>query len=367
MNLRTPGPIPVPTEVAQAGAAPMINHRGPEFAELMAALGEGLQYAYRTENDVLVLTGSGTSGMEAAVVNHVSPGDRVLVVTVGVFGERFVELVNVYGGDAVHLAFEYGTAADPNRIDDALAADGEIRTVLVTHNETSTGVTNPLEEIAQVVRRHDRLLIVDAISSLSSVPVETDAWGLDVVVSGSQKGWMVAPGLSLVSVSERAWEAQDRCTTPRMYLDLRRAQRSMQAGQTPWTPAISLMFQLRQALSMLRAEGIENVWARHHDTAERVRAGIRELGLDLYAAEGVRSDTVTAMLPPEGVSANALRAIARSDFETDFAGGQASLGGKIIRFGHLGYTTGEDVRGGLDALRGGLARLGHAPVAAARG
>lgn len=367
MNLRTPGPIPVPAEVAQAGAAPMINHRGPEFAELMATLGEGLKYAYRTENDVLVLTGSGTSGMEAAVVNHVSPGDRVLVVTVGVFGERFLELVRIYGGDPVHLAFVYGSAADPARIDDALAADPDIRAVLVTHNETSTGVTNPLEEIARVVRDRDRLLIVDAISSLSSIPVETDAWGLDVVVSGSQKGWMTAPGLSFVSVSERAWEVQDRCTTPRMYLDLRRAQTSLHAGQTPWTPAISLMFQLRQALAMLRAEGMEAVWARHHQNAKRVRAGLVELGLELYAAEGVRSDTVTAVLPPDGIAANDLRAIARSDYDTDFAGGQASLGGKIVRFGHLGYVTDEEITGALEALRGSLAKLGHAAPAAADG
>ncbi len=367
MNLRTPGPIPVPAEVVEAGSAPMINHRGPEFAELIGEIHEGLRYAYRTTNDVLTLTGSGTSGMEAAVVNHVGPGDRVLVVTIGVFGERFLELIRIYGGDPVHLGFVYGSAADPARIDDALAADPEIRAVLVTHNETSTGVTNPLEEIAQVVRKHDRLLIVDAISSLSSIPLETDAWGLDVVVSGSQKGWMTAPGLAFVSVSDRAWEAQDRCTTPRMYLDLRRAQRSQEAGQTPWTPAISLMFQLRQALRMLRAEGMEAVWARHHATASRVRAGLEALGLELYAAEGFRSDTVTAMLPPEGISADEIRALARTDYDTVFAGGQASLGGKIIRFGHLGYTTDEDVAGGLEALRGSLAKLGHAVPAAAGG
>ena len=367
MNLRTPGPIPVPAEVVEAGSAPMINHRGPEFAELIGELHEGLRYAYRTTNDVLTLTGSGTSGMEAAVVNHVGPGDRVLVVTVGVFGERFLELVRIYGGDPVHLGFVYGSAADPARIDDALAADPGIRAVLVTHNETSTGVTNPLEEIAQAVRARDRLLIVDAISSLSSIPLETDAWGLDVVVSGSQKGWMTAPGLAFVSVSDRAWEAQERCTTPRMYLDLRRAQRSQEAGQTPWTPAISLMFQLRQALRMLRAEGIEAVWARHHATAERVRGGLEALGLELYAAEGVRSDTVTAMLPPEGLAADEIRAIARTDFDTVFAGGQASLGGQIMRFGHLGYTSEEDVRGALEALRGSLAKLGHAVPAAAGG
>ena len=360
MNLRTPGPIPVPAEVVEAGAAAMINHRGPEFAELLVRIEEGLKHVYRTQNDIAVLTASGTGGMEAAVVNHVSPGDRVLVVTTGVFGERFLELVRAFGGDPVHLAFDYGSGADPSRIDEALAADGSLGTVFVTHNETSTGVTNPLEDIAAAVKHHDRLLIVDAISSLSSIPVETDGWGLDVVVSGSQKGWMVAPGLAFVSVSERAWEAQERCTTPRAYLDLRRAKRSAANGQTPWTPAVSLFFQLDRALQLIRAEGFEQVWARHHATAERVRRGIVELGLELFADEAVRSDTVTAILPPEGVAADELRKIARAEFDTVFAGGQRDLGGKIFRLGHLGYCTDDDVRGALGAIEGALAQLGHA-------
>lgn len=363
MNLRTPGPIPVPLEVAEAGAAPMINHRGPEFADLIADLSEGLKHVYRTDNDVLVLTSSGTGGMEAAVVNHIQPGDRVLVVTVGVFGERFLELVRIYGGDPVHLSFEYGTPADADRIDEALSAEPEIRAVLVTHNETSTGVTNPLEKIASVVQQHDCLLIVDAISSLSSVPLETDAWGLDVVVSGSQKGWMVAPGLAFVSVSERAWQAQQRCSTPRMYLDLRRAQSSQESGQTPWTPAISLMFQLRRAIAMLREEGIDRVWARHHATAELVRTGLERLGLDFFAEEGARSDTVTAICPPNGIAADDIRALARSEFDTVFAGGQADLRGQIFRFGHLGYTSTLEVQGALDAIEGSLTKLGHTVAA----
>ncbi len=355
MNLRTPGPIPVPREIAEAGAADMINHRGPEFAELVARCTDGLRYAYRTAHDVAVLTASGTGGMEAAVVNHVGPGDRVLVVTIGVFGERFLDLVRTYGGDAVHLPFDYGTGADPNRIDEALAADGDIRAVFVTHNETSTGATNPLEEIARAVRGRDRLLVVDAISSLSSIPVETDGWGLDVVVSGSQKGWMMPPGLAFVSVSDRAWEAQERCATPRAYLDLRRARDSAANGQTPWTPAVSLFFQLDRALALIREEGIERVWARHRETAGRVRAGVEALGLDLFAGESVRSDTVTAILPPDGVSADGLRKAARERSGVVFAGGQGSMGGRILRFGHLGRVSGDEVREALGALEGALA------------
>jgi aspartate aminotransferase-like enzyme len=336
----------------------MINHRGPEFAEILARVTDGLKQVYQTSNDVLVLTTSGSGGMEAAVVNHVSPGDKVLVVTIGVFGKRFLEIVNTYGGQPTELAFDFGTAVDVARLDETLAADPELKTVLVTHNETSTGVTNPLKDIAEVVRKHDRLLIVDAISSLSSIPVEVDAWGLDVVVSGSQKGWMVAPGLAFVSVSQRAWEAQERCTTPRFYFDLKRAKDSAERGQTPWTPAVSLYFQMDKALEMLFAEGMDNVYERHHRLAEKTRRGLQDMGLDLFAAEGHRSDTVTAIKVPEGVDGSLIARTARTEFGTVFAGGQGSLAGKIWRFGHLGLVTEEDVDNGLRAAAQTMERLG---------
>lgn len=365
MNLRIPGPTPIPQEVATAGAAEMINHRGPEFAELIARITEGVKRVYQTQHDVLTLTASGTGGMEAAVINHISPGDRVLVVTIGVFGKRFVDIVTAYGGEVQELAFEVGTAAVPERVADALAADADIRAVLVTHNETSTGVTNVrLPEIARVVHDHDRLLIVDAISSLSAIPCPVDEWGLDVVIAGSQKGWMVAPGLVFISVSERAWEAQERCAMPRFYFDLRRARTALAAGQTAWTPAVSLLFQLDRALKMMFAEGMEQVYDRHRRLAGMVRDGVRDLGLDLFAAEGARSDTVTAIRVPDGIDAKALLAIARTEFDTVFAGGQRSLSGQIFRFGHLGHVDEESVRAGLQALEGTLARLGHTAPAA---
>ncbi len=361
MNLRIPGPTPVPQEVAEAGTAEMINHRGPEFAEMITRITERLKRVYETENDVLTLTASGSGGMEAAVANHISPGERVLVVTVGVFGQRFQDIASVYGIQAQELAFEFGTAADANRVDEALAADRGIRAVLLTHNETSTGVTNvELAEIAHATRDRDRLLIVDAISSLSSLPCPVDEWGLDVVISGSQKGWMVAPGLAFVSVSERAWEAQQRCTTPRFYFDLKRAKDSLESGQTPWTPALSVLFQLDRALDLMLAEGLDNIHERHRRLARMVRDGVRGLGLELFAAEGVESDTVTAIRVPEGIDAAKLLATARTEFDTIFAGGQRSLNGKIIRFGHLGYVTEEHVQAGLGALESTLARLGHA-------
>lgn len=358
MNLRIPGPTPVPAEVAQAGAAEMINHRGPEFAAMLRRITERVQQVFATKNDLLTLTTSGTGAMESAIVNFISPGDKVLVVTIGEFGQRFLTLANIYGAQTQQLAFESGTAADPSQIDDALAKDPDIRAVLVTHNETSTGVTNiGLPEIGKVVRGRDRLLIVDAISSLSSIPVETDNWNLDVVLSGSQKGWMVAPGLAFASVNERAWEAAARCTTPRFYFDLGRAKKSLASGETPWTPAVSIFFQMDKALDLMFEEGIENIYARHARHGRMVRDGARAIGLELFASEGVESNTVTAIRVPEGVKAGDWLRVAREEFGTVFAGGQGELSGKIVRFGHLGYCTDEHVASGLQALEGSLARV----------
>ncbi|MDP6606218.1 MAG: alanine--glyoxylate aminotransferase family protein [Dehalococcoidia bacterium] len=359
-NLRIPGPTPVPSEVAQAGTAEMINHRGPEFAVLLERITDRAKRVYQTDDFLAVLSASGTGGMEAAVSNHISPGDHVLVVTVGVFGERFTQLVQAYGGEPTELSFEYGTAADANRVDKALAADPDIRAVLFTHNETSTGVANvQLKEIAEAAHGRDKLIIVDAISSLSSLPVPVDEYDLDVVVSGSQKGWMVPPGIAFVSVSDRAWEAAERCTTPRFYFDLKRAKESQETGQTPWTPAVSVLFQLDHALDMMFEEGLEQIYDRHRRLARRVRDGVRALGLDLFAAEGVESDTVTAIKVPEGIEARALLSTAREQFDTVFAGGQRTLNGKIFRFGHLGYVTDEHVDDGLKALESTLKQLGR--------
>lgn len=366
MNLRIPGPTPVPLEVAEAGARDMINHRGPEFADLISRTTEGVRRVFGTQNDLLTLSASGTGGMEAAVANHVSPGDRVLVVTIGVFGKRFVDIVSTYGGIPQVIEHDYGTVADPNQIDQALAADPSIRAVLITHNETSTGTTNVvLPQVGEVVRHHDRLLIVDAISSLSSIPVDVDGWGLDVVVSGSQKGWMVGPGLAFVSVSERAWEQQERCTTPRFYFDLRRARKSLESGQTPWTPAIPLLFQLDRALDLMFAEGLDAIYARHRRVARMTRDGVRALGLYLLPGEGVESDTVTAVLVPDGIEASELLRVAREKYQTIFAGGQGPLNGKIVRFGHLGHVTEEDVNVGLAALEGTLRTVGFVGAGAA--
>ena len=358
MNLRIPGPTPVPTEVAQAGAAEMINHRGPEFAALIGRTTERVREVFQTKNDLLTLSASGTGGMEAAVANHIAPGEKALIVTVGVFGKRFVELTRVFGGEPIELPFEFGTAIDPNRLDETLTANPDVHVLMVTHNETSTGVTNKsLPQIAEVARKHDCLLIVDAISSLSSIPVETDNWGLDVVVSGSQKGWMTAPGLAFVSVSDRAWQKQAQVNTPRFYFDLQKHKDYLENGQTPATPAVSVFFQLDHALDMMYAEGIENIYERHRTLAQMTRDGVRALGLQLFAEEGSESDTVTAVSIPDDIDGIEFLKVAREQFDTVFAGGQAGLRGTIFRFGHLGYVTEEHVRDGLAAVEGTLNKL----------
>jgi aspartate aminotransferase-like enzyme len=361
VNLRIPGPTTVPVEVAQAGATEMINHRGPEFAALIARTTEGVKKVYQTQNDVLTLTASGSGAMESAVVNFTAPGDHSLVVSIGNFGDRFANLVKIYGGVLTKQEYEGGQAADLNKIEDALKADPQIRTVFITHNETSTGVTNPvLPELAALVHAHDALVVVDAISSLSSIEVDTDGWGLDVVLSGSQKGWMVAPGLAFASVNERAWARAEETASkqPRFYFDLKRHKDSLANGQTPWTPAVSLFFQLDKALEMMFAEGLEGIYARHRRIGNMVRDGVRGMGLELLADEGVESDTVTAFWLPDGINGSQVSKIAREKYGTVFAGGQGNLTGKIMRFGHLGAMTDEDIQAGLDALKSAFADAG---------
>src|SRR5687767_8762016 len=269
IHLRIPGPTPVPDAVRQAGARQMINHRGPEFRDLFGRVTGGLKRAFATDNEILILTCSGTGALEAAVVNHLSPADRVLAVSIGSFGDRFAQIAQRYGADVRRLDVEWGRAAEPDDVGAALremSAEGRPATaVLLTHNETSTGVENPLADLARAIRSTTpgALIIVDAISGLGAVPFETDGWDLDVVATGSQKSWMVPPGLGMVSVSERAWAAAERATMPRLYFDLAEARKSAANGETPWTPALSVIFQLDVSLEMLGAEGYPQVFARH--------------------------------------------------------------------------------------------------------
>ena len=359
MNLRIPGPIPVPQELLEAMSGPMINHRGPEFKEILYRVTDRLKQVFETESDVYILTSSGTGAMEAAIVNTLSPGDKVLCATVGAFGDRFGKLAEAYGADVITLGFPLGTAVDTGGLRDALDANPGVKAVLVTHNETSTGVTVDLEAVAKVVKdEFDKLLLVDGISSAGSIPLQTDAWQCDVVATASQKGWMLPPGLAFISFSQRAWEAHANARMPRFYFDLAEYKRYYEIGQPPWTPAVSVMFALDLALKKILAEGMGSVFERHANIGRMTRDGIKELGLTLFPDERVASDTVTAVNVPEGVEAHRLLALMREEHGVVLAGGQASLTGKIFRIGHMGLCTPDEIQEVLEALAVVLPKVG---------
>lgn len=364
-NLRIPGPTPVPDDILQAMATPMVNHRGKQFKATLDRCAEKLKDFFLTKQDVLLLTASGTGGLEAAVVNTLSPEDKVLSVSIGAFGDRFAAIAETYGAEVTMMQYEWGQAAKPAEIRKALEHEPGIKAVMITHNETSTGVTNPLEEIAKVVQEFDKLLLVDAISSLGSVPIDMDGWGLDCVVTGSQKGWMVPPGLAFVALSERGWTAYDESTMPRFYFDLGKARDSQSKGQTPWTPAMSLFFALDVALGKLEKEGLEAIWTRHANIGNKVRAKVKALGLDLLCEdERYASNTVTAVKCPEGIDVGELRKVMEDEYDVVLAGGQAKMSGKIFRIGHLGLVDQEDIDDAINALGRALPKLGFAVPAA---
>ena len=343
-QLRIPGPTPCPEEVLQAMGRQMINHRSPEFTQLLNDITAKLKQFFQTKGDVFLLTGSGTGGLEAAIVNTLSPGDKVLSVSIGVFGERFATIAQQFGADIVPLKFEWGKAADADAVSQALKADPNIKAVLVTHNETSTGVTNDLGAISSVIKQFDKLLLVDAISSLGSVNLPVDDWHCDVVVTGSQKGWMVPPALAMVSVSQEAWQAHQNAKMPRFYWDFTKAKSYLEKGETPWTPAVSVLFALAVSLDMMLKDSLNSIFARQAKFGQLAREGIKSLGLSLFADEKYASDTVTAVAASNGLDPNKMRKILREEHQVILAGGQQSLDGKIFRIGHLGWINEDDIK-----------------------
>jgi aspartate aminotransferase-like enzyme len=350
INLRIPGPTMLPPPVRRALARQMINHRGPEYAALQAETLAGVRRVFQTRNEVLFFPGSGTGGLEAAIVNCFSPGDPVLAVTIGSFGERWGEIARAFGLAVDHLRFEWGSAADPAAVRRRLEQGPPVKGVLITHNETSTGVTNPIGEIAPVVRGAGALLLVDAVSSMGAIPFDTDGWGVDVAVTGSQKAWMIPPGMTMLSVSERAWEANATATLPRSYWDFRKMRDYQQRGQTPYTPAITLLYGLREALRLIEREGLENVFRRHRRIAEQSRRGVRRLGLRLAGDPRYLSDTVTAIVAPAGVDTRAALKRLREEHGVVLAAGQEQWRETHFRIGHLGYVRPSHVRRALEAL-----------------
>ncbi|MBI4266967.1 MAG: alanine--glyoxylate aminotransferase family protein [Chloroflexi bacterium] len=357
-NLRVPGPTPCPPEVLQAMGRQMINHRGEEFKQLLGDVTAKLKQLFQTRNDLFMLTGSGTGGMEAAVVNFLSPEDRVLAVSIGAFGDRFAGIARQFGADVVPLNFEWGKAADPDAIKKVLQSDAKIKAVLVTHNETSTGITNDLGQIAAVVKGFDKLLLVDTVSSMGSLNIPVDDWRLDVAVSGSQKGWMVPPGMAMVSVSPEAWQANAKARMPRFYWDLGKAKTNLEKRETPWTPAISVMFAFGVALDMMLKEGLSNIVARHARVGKTAREGVKSLGLALFAEESHASNTVTAVAAPAGVNPDKLRKTLREKYQIVLAGGQGKLEGQIFRIGHLGWVTEAEIEAIIAALKAELPNAG---------
>ncbi len=358
-NLRVPGPTGLPPSVRVAGGKQMINHRGPEFAAILARIQEGMKPYFGTSGDITILSNAGTGGLEASIVNTLSPGDRVLGVSIGSFGDRFASIAEAYGADVTRMVVEPGSAADPAGVRERLRG-GDYAAVLLTHNETSTGVMNPIAELIAVVREAapDALVLIDGVSSLGAVPFEMDSWGADVVVTASQKAFMSAPGLAMVGASERAWAAMETSRMPRFYLDLRRHRASAATGETPWTPAIAVLYQVEEGVRLMAEETPAGVFARHEVCAAATQAGLEALGFRLFADEAVRSKTVTAAWIPDDLDWKPFNADLRRAGLV-LAGGQAKLTGKIFRVGHLGSVTIEEIIAAMATLEVALIGAGR--------
>jgi aspartate aminotransferase-like enzyme len=359
-NLRTPGPTPTPDEVREAQARQMIDHRGAEFGEMLRETSAGIGELIGSSGEVFLLTGSGTGAMEAAVVNVLSPGDRVLVVTMGAFGDRFAKIASVFGADVERIEVEWGSAADPEELRRRLSQAAPYRAVLITHNETSTGVMNPMQALAAVVRDApgEPLLVVDGISGLGALPFQMDAWRIDLVVSASQKAWMASPGIAIAALGPRAVAAGSTARMPRYYWDFAQARDFAPKGQTPWTPAISVLYGLHVGVRRLRDEGRERTWRRHEAVAAGVAAGLEALGLKLVAAPPDRSHTVTAAWLPDGIEWAPFNAEMRADGLV-IAGGQGKWTGRILRFGHMGDVGIDELADAVEMMGRVLPRHGH--------
>ncbi len=357
--LLAPGPTPVPPEVLLAMARPVIHHRAPEFAELFRQVREGLKWIFQTSNDVLILASSGTGGMEGAVANFLSPGDKALVVNGGKFGERWGKLCKTFGVQVVEIKVEWGQAVDPQAVAEALKKDPSIKAVYVQASETSTGVAHDTKALAEVVKPHEgTILVVDAITALGVFDIKTDAWGLDVVVTGSQKAFMLPPGLAFVSVSEKAWQMADKAKNGAFYFNFKRERDAQVKNQTAYTPAVSMILGLQEVLRMMKAEGLEPLFARQGRLAHAMREGVMAAGLSLFPKERP-SDALTAVSAPQGVDGQAIYKNLRVQYGITAAGGQDHLKGKIFRVSHMGYMDTFDVITAVAAIEMVLKGLGH--------
>lgn len=366
--LMIPGPTPVPESVLRALGTHPMGHRSGEFSQIFARVTQGLKWLHQTENDVLILASSGTGAMEAGIINFLSPGDKIVVGTNGKFGERWADLGEAFGLEVERVTAPWGQALNPDDFKTVLEADTgkTIKAVVITHSETSTGVINDLEAINVHVKAHGALIIVDAVTSLGATSVPVDAWGLDVVGSGSQKGYMMPPGLGFVSVSAQAWDAYKTAKLPKFYLDLGKYRKDAAKNTTPYTPAINLFFALDAALEMMQAEGLENIFARHARLTQATRAAIKAMNLGLYAPDDAASPAITAVAP-EGIDAEKIRSIMKKRFDIALAGGQDHLKGQVFRIGHLGFVCDRDILAAIAGLEASLRELGYEAFAPGAG
>ncbi|MBM3235566.1 alanine--glyoxylate aminotransferase family protein [Candidatus Poribacteria bacterium] len=355
--LFTPGPTPIPTEALLSMARPIDYHRSPESANVIKEVAENLKHVFQTQNDVLILTSSGTGAMEGAVANLLSPSDKVLVIRSGKFGERWGEICVAYGVEFVSIDIEPGLSVEPQAVADILKSNPDIKAVFSTLCETSTGALHDIEALGQITRDTPTLLVVDAVSALGADDLQMDNWHVDVVVSCSQKGLMTPPGLGFASLSERAWEAVEKSTLPKYYFDFQKARSELAKGSTPYTPAITFIIALQQSLRLICDEGIRNVLSRHARLAEATRAAVKALGLQLFAAHP--ANTLTSIRFPGGLDSKAFVNNMRKQHGITYAGGQEELSGKIIRIAHLGWMNEYDVMVAISALEMGLAEAGY--------
>lgn len=363
MNFRLPGPTPLPPPVVEALGRDMISHRGSEFQSLYRDTLEMARRVHRTDSDVLTWPASGSAGWELAIVNLFSPGETVLAVVNGDFGERFSRVASRLGLDARRLEIDWGEPVTADRLNQALREHPGVSGVLLIYNETSTGVTNPLPELAEVARDHGALVIVDAVSAAGAIPLEFDAWGIDLLFSGSQKAWMCPPGLLVAAFGPRAWAAYERSSFPKSYWDAGEARKMAERGMTPTTPPISLIYAFHAALAMILEEGLENVWDRHRRLGAIAREGVLAAGLELYARQGFESNSVTAFLPPQGVTAREMLTTLRNDYNVEAQGGQAHMADRLLRVGHMGWAHEPEIRQALTAVGYAADRLRQADPA----
>ncbi|HLB05903.1 MAG TPA: alanine--glyoxylate aminotransferase family protein, partial [Thermodesulfobacteriota bacterium] len=354
-----PGPTPVPERALLAMAEPMLHHRTPQFEAIFKEAAEGLRWLFQTEKDVLIIAASGTGGMEGSIANFFSPGDKALVVNGGKFGERWTKICQAYGLKVTEIMVEWGKAVDPKAVADALKADPEIRGVFVQASETSTTASHPVKEIADIVKGcENTILIVDGITAVGVYDVPMDKWGIDVLVTGSQKALMLPPGLAFVGVSDKAWKFNETAKCPRFYFDFKRERKNLKDNTTAYTPAVSLIIGLREVLRAMKEEGLENIFARHNRLARATRAAMQAIGLKLLAPESP-ADSCTGVFAPEGIDGGKLFKVLKDTMGVTMAGGQDHLKGKIIRIAHLGYVDTFDTIVAVASIEMALKKMGY--------